>query len=64
MSSVAEEFNERLEAFVEKYGLSHASELLKKLTAAELFKTIESLIRSPNKLKKYRQEECATFRFF
>tara|TARA_R110000868_G_scaffold158065_2_gene385990 strand:- start:481 stop:918 length:438 start_codon:yes stop_codon:yes gene_type:complete len=33
MSSIAEEFNERLEAFVEKYGLSHASELLKKLTA-------------------------------
>ena len=33
MSTVAEEFNERLEAFVEKYGLTHASELLKKLTA-------------------------------
>jgi len=32
MSSIAEQFNERLEAFVEKYGLSHASELLKKLT--------------------------------
>tara|TARA_B110001450_G_scaffold255248_1_gene282321 strand:+ start:304 stop:2403 length:2100 start_codon:yes stop_codon:yes gene_type:complete len=28
--------------------------ILKKLTAAELFKTIESLIRSPNKLKKYQ----------
>ncbi len=34
MSTVAEEFNERLEAFVEKYGLTHASELLKKLTVA------------------------------
>jgi len=32
MSSVAEEFNGRLEAFVEKYGLSHASDLLDKLT--------------------------------
>lgn len=32
MSSVAEEFNERLEAFVEKYGLSHASDLIERLT--------------------------------
>ena len=32
MSSIAEEFNERLEAFVEKYGLSHASDLLERLT--------------------------------
>jgi len=32
MSSIADEFNERLEAFVQKYGLSHASHLLEKLT--------------------------------
>jgi len=32
MSTIADEFNERLEAFVQKYGLSHASNLLEKLT--------------------------------
>lgn len=35
MSSIAEEFNERLEAFVEKYGLSHASDLLERLTSKD-----------------------------
>ncbi len=33
MSTIAEEFNERLEAFVEKYGLKNATELLATLTS-------------------------------
>lgn len=40
MSSVTEEFNERLEAFVQKYGLKNASGLLEVLTLQKMPKNM------------------------
>ena len=40
MSSITEEFNERLEAFVQKYGLKNASGLLEVLTRQKMPKNM------------------------